>query len=63
MEGDGGLRTKIYESRRMRNGRRFVRSGTPMEWFVYEIILWMLKAAFFCMFFWVIIPVRLFRKR
>ena len=57
------MRTRIYETGRMKNGKRVVHSGTPSEWFVYGIIKWIFKAIFFCMFFWIIIPIKLLKRK
>ena len=56
------MKTKIYETGKTKNGRRVVLSGTPLEWFVYGIVKWTCKAIFFCMFFWIIIPVKIYKK-
>lgn len=56
------MKTRIYETGRMGNGKRVVYSGTLSDWFFYGIIKWIFKAIFFCMFFWIIIPVKLMRK-
>lgn len=57
------MRTRIYETSRMRDGKRVVHSGTPTEWLVYGIIKWLCKAVFYCLFFWIIIPIKLLRKK
>ncbi len=57
------MRTRIYEIGRMKGGKRVVQSGTLLEWFIYGIIKWICKAIFFCMFFWIIIPVKLLRRK
>lgn len=57
------MRTRIYGTGKMKNGKRVVQSGTPSEWFIYGIIKGICKAIFFCMFFWIIIPVKLLRKK
>ena len=57
------MRTRIYETGKLKNGKRVVYSGSVSEWFVFGIIKWICKAIFFCMFFWIIIPVKLFRRK
>lgn len=57
------MKTKIYETGKTKSGKRVVRSGTPSEWFIYGIIKWICKAVFFCMFFWIIIPVKMLKKK
>ena len=56
------MRMRIYKSNVMKGGRRVVQSGSLSEWFAFDIIKWVFKAIFFCMFFWIIIPVKLFTK-
>lgn len=56
------MRTRIYKTGRMCNGRRVVLSGTPSEWFVVSAIKWVCKAIVYCMFFWIIIPVKLVKR-
>ena len=57
------MRMRIYKSNVMKGGRRVVQSGSLSEWFAFDIIKWVFKAIFFCMFFWIIIPVKLFTKK
>ena len=57
------MRARIYKTSRMKNGKRFVQSGTASEWFVYGMIKWICKAIFYCMFFWIIIPVKLLKRK
>lgn len=55
------MRIRFYETGRMRDGKRVVHSGTLSEWIVFGIIKWIFKAIFFCLFFWIIIPVKLIK--
>lgn len=55
------MRSRIYKTGKMSNGSRFVQSGTVGEWLVYGILKWIFKAIFFCLFFWIIIPVKLIK--
>lgn len=57
------MKTRIYETGRMKDGKKVVHSGTPLEWLVYETIKWIFKAIFFCLFFWIIIPVKLLKRK
>lgn len=57
------MRTRMYETKRYGDGKRIVTSGTPAEWAVYGIIEWIFKAIFYCLFFWIIIPVKLIKRR
>ena len=57
------LKTRIYKTKRMGKGRRVVTSGKVSDFFAMDIIAFIFKAMFFCMFFWIIIPVKLLRKK
>ena len=57
------MRSRIYKTHSLGKGVRFVQSGTASEWFVYGIIKWLLKAMFFLCFFWIIIPIKLLKKK
>jgi hypothetical protein len=57
------LRTKVYKTKRLGKGRRIVTSGKVSDFFAMDIISFCFKAIFFCMFFWIIIPVKLLRKK
>lgn len=57
------MKTMVYETGRMRDGKRVVFSGTPLEWLIYGMIKWICKAIIFCFFFWIIIPVKLLRRK
>ena len=56
---DVRMKTRIYETGKTKSGKRVVHSGTATEWLVYGMIKWICKALFFCMFFWIIIPIKL----
>lgn len=56
------MRTRIYRSAKIKNGSRVVQSGTASEWIVYGIIKWIFKVIFYCLFFWIIIPVKILKK-
>lgn len=57
------MRIRIYRTERMNNRKRAVVSGTPGEWAVYGIIKWVFKVLLFCGFFWIIIPIKLFKRK
>lgn len=57
------MKTRIYQTGKMKNGSRVIFSGSPGEWFVFGIIKWIFKAFFFCMFFWIIIPIKLLKRK
>lgn len=57
------MRTRVYRTGRMKDGRKVVFSGTPSEWIVYRTIKGLFKLVFSVLFFWIVIPVRLFRGK
>lgn len=57
------MRLRMYEIGRTKSGKRVVMSGTPGEWWVFGMIKWIFKAMFFCMFFWIIIPVKILKRK
>ena len=46
------FRTRIYETKKMGNGKRIVTSGTLSDWFVYGILKFVIKAIYFCCIGW-----------
>ena len=57
------FRTRIYETTRIGKGKRIVTSGTLSDYFFYGIVKFFFKAIFFCCFFWIIIPIKLLKRR
>lgn len=57
------MRTRIYQTGRMKGGKRIVQSGTLGEWFIFGLVKWFCKIIFFCMFFWIIIPIKLLKGK
>ena len=57
------MRMRIYDVGRTASGKRVVMSGSLGEWWVFGAIKWICKAIFFCMFFWIIIPVKLLKRK
>ena len=57
------MRMRIYDVGRTANGKRVVTSGSLGEWWAFCAIKWICKAIFFCMFFWIIIPVKLLKRK
>ena len=58
-----GFRTRIYETVKMGKGKRIVTSGKMSDWFAYGIVKFIFKAMFFLCFFWIIIPIKLLKKK
>ena len=56
------MRMRIYDVGRTASGKRVVMSGGLGEWWIFGAIKWICKAIFFCMFFWIIIPVKLLKR-
>lgn len=54
-------RTRVYETQRIGN-KRIVTSSSFSDWIFCEIVRWIFKAIFFCMFFWIIIPLKWIKK-
>ena len=57
------FRTRIYETHKIGKGKRIVTSGKMSDWFIFGIIKFIVKAFFFCCFFWIIIPIKLLKKK
>ncbi len=57
------FKTRIYQTQKLGNGKRMVTSGTMSDWLAYGVIKFILKATFYCCFFWIIIPVKLLKKK
>lgn len=57
------MKTRIYKTTKMKNGAKVVQSGTASEWFVFGLIKGMCKVIFYCMFFWIIIPIKLIKRK
>lgn len=57
------FRTRIYETKKLNNGKRVVTSGKVSDYFFLRIIKFIFKAFMFCMFFWIIIPVKLIKRK
>lgn len=57
------IKARIYETHKMKNGRRSLVSGSITEWILYGIFKRLVKAIFFCLFFCAIVPIKLLRKK
>lgn len=57
------MRIRIYDVHKTKTGKRVVQSGSPSEWLSLGLIKWVCKAIIFCMFFWIIIPVKLLKRK
>lgn len=56
------MRTRVYETTKLPNGKRIVQSQSLEEYIEVGIVKWIFKVIFFCFFFWIIIPVKLLKK-
>ncbi len=45
------IKARIYETHKMKNGRRSLVSGSITEWILYGIFKRLVKVIFFCLFF------------
>lgn len=57
------MRMRIYDTGRTKSGKRVVQSGSLFEWLIFGAIKWICKAMIFCMFFWIIIPYKLLKRK
>lgn len=57
------MRTRIYDVHKTHSGKRVVQSGTVSEWFVFGIIKFIFKIMFYLCFFWLIIPIKLLKRK
>ena len=57
------FRTRIYETTKIGKHKRVVTSGTMSDWFFYGIVKFIFKTIFFMCFFWIIIPIKLLKKK
>ena len=57
------FRTRVYKTKKIGKGKRIVTSGKVSDFFVMDIISLLFKVFFFCMFFWIIIPIKLLKKK
>lgn len=57
------MRTRIYDVHKTQRGKRVVQSGTVSEWFVFGIIKFIFKTTFYLCFFWLIIPIKLLKRK
>lgn len=58
-----GFRVRIYETKKLGNGKRLVTSGKVSSWIAYAIVKLLIKTLFFVCFFWLIIPIKILKKK
>ena len=56
-------RSRVYKTTKLSDGRRIVSSSTAGEAIVMDIIKFCFKAVFYVCFFWIIIPIKLLRRK
>ena len=56
-------RSRVYRTTKLKNGDRIVSSIKTSDWAIWQILKWLCKGFFYLMFFWIIIPVKLLKKR
>lgn len=57
------FRSRIYRTNKLKNGDRVVSSVKTSDWAIWQIIKFIGKAFFFIMFFWIIIPIKLIKRK
>ena len=57
------FRTRIYETKKIGNGKRVVTSGKISDYIALNIVKGIFKVLFFICFFWIIIPIKLLNKK
>ena len=56
-------RSRVYRTTRLKNGDRIVSSIKTSDWAIWQILKWLFKGFFYLMFFWIIIPVKLLKRK
>ena len=56
-------RSRVYRTTRLKNGDRIVSSIKTSDWAIWQILKWLCKGFFYLMIFWIIIPIKLLKKR
>ena len=57
------FRSRVYKTKKLKNGERVVSSETTSDWALRQIIKSLFKAFFYLLFFWIIIPIKLLKKQ
>ena len=56
-------RSRVYRTTKLKNGDRIVSSMKTSDWALWQITKWLFKGLFFLMFFWIIIPIKLLKRK
>ena len=56
-------RSRVYKTTKLKNGNRIVASVDTSEWLLCQILNFTFKGAFYLLFFWIIIPIKLFKRK
>lgn len=57
------FRSRVYRTTKLRNGDRIVQSMKTSDWALWQIIKFLFKRMFYLMFFWVIIPIKILKRK
>ena len=57
------FRSRIYRTVKVGKGRRMIMSGKLSDWIVYDALAWIFRVLYYCCFFWIIIPIKIFKKK
>lgn len=56
-------RSRVYRTTKLKNGDRIVSSVKTSDWALLQVIKFIFKACFYLMFFWIIIPLKLLKRK
>lgn len=57
------FRSRVYKTTKLGNGERMVTSISTSNWFIMQTLKKICKFTVYIMFFWIIIPIKIFKKR
>lgn len=57
------FRSRVYRTTKFKNGDRIVQSMETSDWALWQIIKIVCKSIFYLMFFWIIIPIKLLKRK
>ena len=57
------FRSRVYRTTKLKNGETVVSSLKTSHWAIWQIIKFCGKAILYLMFFWIIIPVKLLKRK
>ncbi len=57
------FRSRVYRTKKLKNGDRIVQSMKTSDWALWQIIKFACKVMFYLMFFWIIIPIKILKRK